>query len=74
VGLLLNNYYDVTCLSTRVLVGLTMECVLAVVRGTFIDFGVNYLFFLNYFFTIAVLALVFFVNYFTFATTIITRA
>jgi hypothetical protein len=74
VGLLLNNYNDVSGLNSRVLIGLAMEYVLLVVRCTLVDLSFDDLFLLYNFLAIAAFAFVLFINNFAFTTAIITRS
>lgn len=74
VGLLLNNYDYVACLYTWVLVSFAVEHVLLAVRCALVNISLNNLLLLDDFLTIAVFALVFFVNYFSLAIAIIAGA
>ena len=74
VGLLLDNNNDIACLLPRVLISLTVESVLSVIWRTFVNDGIDNLLLLFDFLSITYLALILFVNDFTFATTIITRS
>jgi hypothetical protein len=74
VGLLLNNYNNVTWFDSGVFVGLAMEDILLVVRCTFVDFSFDDLLLFNNFFAIAVLAFVLFIDDFTLSVTIIARS
>lgn len=74
VGLLFHNDDHIAGLATRVLVGLTMESVLLVVRRALINLSLQNFLLLLDLLTIAVLALVSFINDLTSATAFIARA
>lgn len=74
VWLLLHNYDDITWLLSRILVGLTVERVLAIVGGAFVDRRVNNFLFLGYLLALTSLALVGVVNDFTLAAALIAGA
>lgn len=74
MGLFLYDNNDITSFLPRVLIGFTVECVLAVVWCTLVDLGIKYLLLFCDLFTLASLALIGFVNDFTFATAIIAWA
>jgi len=71
VRLLLDYNYYVSWLMPWVLVSLAMEHILLIVRCTLVDLNVNYFLVLDDFLAVAELALVFFVNDFTFATAVV---
>jgi len=71
VRLLLDYNYYVSWLSPWVLVSLAMEHILLIIRCTLVDLNVNYFLVLDDFLAVAELALVFFVNDFTFATAVV---
>ena len=72
--LFLNNDDDIASFLTRILIGFTVEGELSIVRGAFVNHSVNDLLLLLDFLTIASFAFVGFIDYFTFAFTIITRS
>jgi len=74
VRLLLDYYYNIACLLTRELVRLSMERVLTVVWGAFVDLNIKNLFLLNNFLAIAVLALILLINHLALTLAIIARA
>jgi hypothetical protein len=70
----LNDNYDITSFGAWELVCFAVESVLGIVGGSFVDDSFqNFLLFV-YFFAFACLALVSFINDFTFATAVITRS
>ena len=71
--LFLHDNNDITRFLSRVLVGFTVESVLLIVWCTLVDLGIKNLLLLRHLFTLASLALVGFINNFTFATAIIAR-
>jgi hypothetical protein len=74
VGLLLNNYDDITWFHPWVLVGLAMEDILLVVGCTLIDLSFYDLFFFNDFFAITIFAFVLFIDDLTLAIAVIARS
>lgn len=74
VRLFLNNNHNITWFHAWVLISLAVEDILLVVRGTFVDFCLNYLFLLDDLFTIASLAFVLFINYLALTIAFITGA
>ena len=72
--LLLDDNDDITSFLPRILISFTVESVLSVIWRTFVNDGIDYLLLLFDFLSIAYLALILFVNDFTFASAIITRS
>ena len=73
VGLFLHDDDYITCLLSRVLVGLAVECVLLIIRRALVDLGVEHLLLFRHLLALASLALVGLIDDFTFATAIIAR-
>ena len=71
--LLLAHDNHVTSLSPRVLVSLAMKLVLVFVRSALVDFDLDYFLLLDDLLTIASLALILFVDDFSFATALVAR-
>ena len=74
VRLLLHDNHDIAGFLTRVLVGFTVESVLAIVGRALINLSIDDFFLLGDFLTLACLAFVSVVNDFTFAITVVTWA
>lgn len=72
--LFLNNDDDITGFLSRVLISFTVESVLAIIRGTFVNLGFENFLFFGYLFAFADFAFVGFINDFTFTTAIVARS
>ena len=71
--LLLHDNYDVTGLLTRILIGLSMESVLAVVWSTLVNAGIDNLLLFSHLLALACLAFVGVINDLTFTTAVVAR-
>jgi len=74
VWLLLHYNNNVTWLDSWVLISLSMENILLVVWCALVNFSFNYFLFLHDFFSVAVLAFVFFIDHLTCTIAIFTRS